>query len=142
VSRIGIALIVAALAMTAAVLPVVAQDDPEPPAVASGVIMLPEGSVLPAGAIVNVELQDTSLADAAAVRISTLSMEAGGTTAPIPFALSLVAGSLEEQGSYTLSIRIEPGEGALLYINDRVTPAIDERGPITDVVAELIVVDA
>jgi len=139
-SRFRIVLALAALAVTLTALPVAAQDDVAAPAVVAGTILLPEGSILPDGAVVNVEIQDTSRADAAAVTISTLSMEAPGASAPIPFALSLLRVALGDQGVYTLSLRIESPDGSLLFINDWVTPAIDESGPITDVVAELVAV--
>lgn len=141
-SKLRTVLALAALAITMTALPVVAQDDAAAPAVVSGTILLPEGAILPDGAVVNVEIQDTSRADAMAVTISTLSMEAPGASAPIPFALSLLPVALPDQGVYTLSLRIDSPDGTLLYINDWVTPAIDESGPITDVVAELIAVDA
>lgn len=139
------ALALALLAMTATVLPAAAQDPaapPIPPAVVGGTIVLPEGAVVPEGAIVTVEIQETSRADAPATRISTLVMAATGATSPIPFVVSLVPTILQDQGVYTLSIRVEAADGTLLYINDTVTPAIDAGGPITDVVAELIAVAA
>ncbi len=139
-SKLRIVLAITTLAVALTALPAAAQDDAAVPAVVSGTILLPEGSILPDGAVVNVEIQDTSRADAAAVTISALSMEAPGATSPIPFALSLLPDALDERGDYTLSLRIESADGTLLYINDWVTPAIDESGPITDVVAELIAV--
>ena len=139
-SKFRIVLAIAALAVALTALPVAAQDDAGAPTVVSGAILLPEGSILPDGTVVNIEIQDTSRADAPAVTISALSMEAPGVTSPIPFALSLLPDALDEQGDYTLSLRIESADGMLLYINDWVTPAIDESGPITDVVAELVAV--
>jgi uncharacterized lipoprotein YbaY len=139
------ALVLATLALAATALPAMAQDPiapPIPPSVVSGTIVLPDVAALPEGAIVIVEIQDTAVADAPATRISSLVMEATGATSPFPFSVSLIPTTLQDQGVYTLSIRVEAADGTLLYINDTVTPAIDSNGPITDVVAKLIAVAA
>jgi uncharacterized lipoprotein YbaY len=139
------ALALAILALSATALPAMAQDPIAPPiprSVVSGTIVLPDVVALPEGAMVIVEIQDTAVADAPATRIATLSMVAAGATSPIPFAVSLIPTTLQDQGDYTLSIRVEAADGTLLYINDTVTPAIDASGPITDVVATLIAVGA
>ena len=65
-----------------------------------------------------------------------------GAPSPFPFSVSLIPTTLQDQGVYTLSIRVEAADGTLLYINDTVTPAIDSNGPTTDVVAKLIAVAA
>jgi putative lipoprotein len=139
-SKFRIVLAIMTLAVVLTALPAAAQDDAAVPAVVSGTILLPEGAILPDGTVINIEIQETSRADTAAVTISALSMEAPGATSPVPFALSMLPEALEEQGDYTLSIRIESPDGTLLYINDWVIRAIDEGGPITDGVAELIAV--
>ena len=139
------ALALAMLALTAAAVPALAQDPiapPIPPSVVAGTIVLPDVAALPEGAVVIVEIQDTSLADAPATRISSLVMEATGATSPFPFSVSFVPTTLQDQGIYTLGIRVEAADGTLLYINDTVTPAIDADGPITDVAATLIAVAA
>jgi uncharacterized lipoprotein YbaY len=140
-SRAILSLVALALMVTASPV-VAADDDTDTPMIVSGLIQLPASAALPDGAIVDVEVQDTALADARAVTISRLSMPASGVTSPIPFALSVLPGALDEMGDYTLRVRVEAADGALLFINDTFTPAIDASGPITDVAVELVAVPA
>jgi uncharacterized lipoprotein YbaY len=144
-SKLRILITLVALALPLTALPAAAQDADMTPMVVSGTISLPDGSALPAGTVVNVAVQDTSLADAAAVRISSLAMEASGATSPIPFALSVLPGTIEALESarpfdITLRVRIDSADGELLFINDTMTPAFGEAGPLTDIVVELIAV--
>ena len=140
-SRAFLSILTLALIVTATPV-LAADDDTVAPIIVSGLILLPSGAVLPEGVTVDVEVQDTALADARAVTISRLSMPASGVTSPIPFALSVLPGALDEMGDYTLRVRVEAADGALLFINDTFTPAIDANGPITDVAVELVAVPA
>jgi putative lipoprotein len=156
-NRFAIALGLAVMALAAPVMTTVAQDESaaapaEPTAtivgtptgdmtatLVAGTIVLPTGALLAPDAMVTVELQDTSRADAAAVTIARLEMVAPGAASTIPFALSFVPGAADPTGRYTLAVRIE-SSGGLAFINDTAIPAFDATGPITDVVANVVAV--
>jgi uncharacterized lipoprotein YbaY len=112
---------------------------PEQGCVVSGVILTPEGSILPSTADVIVEVQDTSLLDVAAVPLGqTIVMITDPTTSEIAFEVECDASMIEENATITLSVRIEAADGKLLYINDTATPVIADGAPSTDVVVNVI----
>ena len=89
--KLRLIIAIAALALPLGALPVGAQDEPAS-SVVKGSIVLPEGSILPDDASVIVSVDDTILADAPAVMLSRLVMEAPGAVSPIPFALTVLPG--------------------------------------------------
>lgn len=85
--------------------------------------LMAEQAELPADAVITVQLQDTSLADAPAVVLGEQSPENPGAF-PIPFAVTYDPEQIQPQNQYTLSARIESRDGALLYTNTEVVPVI------------------
>ena len=145
-SRLRLILLLATLAIPFTALPADAQDTPTS-SVVGGSIVLPEGSILPDGATILVTVDDTSRADAAAVTLSRLEMQAPGASSPIPFALSVLPVALEahpalEPLDITILVRIESADGTLLYINDTAIAAVDAEGPIGDLVVPVVAVES
>ncbi len=137
---------IAALAIPLTALPAGAQDGSDSSLV-TGSIVLPEASVLPDEASIIVSVDDTSLADAAAVMLSRLVMRAPGAESPIPFALTVLPGTYEvipDLGplEITVNVRIETADGTLLYINDTNYMAIDADGPRQDLDVPVVAVEA
>ena len=145
-SRLRLILLLATLAIPFTALPAGAQDTPTSSVVA-GSIVLPEGWILPDDASILVTVDDTSRADAAAVTLSRLVMQAPGASSPIPFALSVLPVALEahpvlEPLDITILVRVESTDGTLLFINDTAIAAVDSEGPIGDLVVPVIAVES
>lgn len=143
--KLSLIIAIAALALPLSALPVGAQDESASSLVA-GSIVLPEGSILPGDASVIVSVDDTILADAPAVMLSRLVMEAPGAVSPIPFALTVLPGTYETDPvlgplEITILVRIEASDGTLLFINDTVFMAIDAEGPKQDLVVPVVAVE-
>lgn len=93
---------------------------------------------LPDDAVVRVELQDVSLADAPTTIIGQQVFVTGGAQVPFPFAVSYPASAIEEGHRYSIAARITDGEGKLLFITDTYVPVITEDNPVSDI--ELVLV--
>ncbi len=77
---------------------------------------------LPKDAIVKVELQDISLADAPAITLAKQQITPHGKQVPIPFKLTAKRSVFIPNMRYTISVRIENAAGALLWITDAIYP--------------------
>jgi putative lipoprotein len=106
----------------------------------TGEIVLPDGATVPDSATINVQVQDTSKADAAAVTIGEQVIEGNGQQGTIPFAVSYDPSDIDDRFEYSMRVRIEDENGSLLFINDTFTPVITRGAPTTEVVVEVIAV--
>ena len=81
------------------------------------------------GSTTTISLQDTSLADAAAVTIKQMQVE---NVFALPFAFEMeIPNNLSPHNTYTLSVRISKGVN-LLYINDQhIQVDVSSKSPIT-----------
>jgi putative lipoprotein len=95
---------------------------------------------LPDDAVVTVQIQDTSLADAPAVVVGEQVIETGGQQVPIAFEVAYNPDDIQEAKTYTMSARIEDSAGTLLFINDTSIPVITAGNPTQDV--EIVTVPA
>ncbi|MEN8114658.1 MAG: YbaY family lipoprotein [Actinomycetota bacterium] len=120
-----------------AVLPVGVSACSGDDAMVTGTVMKLDRSALPPDAVVKIELQDISKADAAATVLSSQEIELGGNQLPVPFELSYSEGDIDDRFTYAVMVRIEAG-GSLLYINDTVFPVITGGNPTENV--EVVVV--
>jgi len=85
------------------------------PATVKGTINTQDQADLPAGAIVNVQLQDTSRADAPAVVLGEQVIQ-NPEQFPIPFEIEYDPAQIDERSVYSMRVRIEV-EGKLIFIN-------------------------
>ena len=143
-SKLRLIVAIAALAIPLTALSVSAQEGQEPSLV-TGSIVLPEGAALPDDATVLVSVDDTSRADAPAITLSRLEMQAPGAGSPLAFALSVLPVALEAHPvlgplDITITVRIESADGSLLYINDTAIAAVDADGPLQGIVVPVIAV--
>jgi len=85
------------------------------PAIVKGTINTQDQAELPAGAIVNVQLQDTSRADAPAIVLGEQVIQ-DPEQFPIPFEIEYDPAQIDERNVYSMRVRIEV-EGKLIFIN-------------------------
>jgi putative lipoprotein len=104
----------------------------------TGTVTYRQRIALPPTAVVIVQLQDVSKADAPAEVIGEQVIKTEGKQVPIPFAVPYDPGKIQENHRYSLQARIEDGAGKLLFINDTSIPVITGGSPTQDV--EVIVV--
>lgn len=104
----------------------------------TGTIVLPEGATVPEGATINVQIQDTSKADAPAETIGQQTIEGPGQEGSIPFAVDYNPDDIDSRFQYTMSVRIEDGQGGLLFINDTAIPVITNGNPTSGVTVPVI----
>jgi putative lipoprotein len=100
--------------------------------VITGTVAYRNRSALPSTAVVEVTLQDISLADAPAKVISTQRIEAGGRQPPFPYELSYDPAQIDPRNTYSVGARITDGN-TLLFINDTVYPVLTRGAPMTGV---------
>ena len=87
---------------------------------------------LPDDAVVSVQIYNAQLADATEV-LGEQVIETGGQQVPIPYEVAYNPEDINENMMYSVSARIEDGEGNLLFISDTVTPVITNGNPTEDV---------
>lgn len=107
-------------------------------ATVTGTVTYLQRIALPPDAVVIVQIEDVSRADAPAEVIGEQVIRTGGQQVPIPFEVPYDADQIEENRSYSLRVRIEDGAGSLLFINDTSMPVITQGNPTRDI--EVIVV--
>jgi putative lipoprotein len=106
----------------------------------TGTIVLPEGATVPEGATINVQIQDTSKADAPAEMIGQQTIEGSGQEGAISFAVDYNPDDIDSRFQYTMSVRVEDGQGGLLFINDTAIPVITNDNPTSGVTVPVIAV--
>ena len=82
------------------------QNTVELAGVLTGTVTYLQRIALPAGSVINVELQDVSRADAAAAVLATQTITTTGENVPIAFALTYDPGQIEERFTYAVRARI------------------------------------
>jgi putative lipoprotein len=82
--------------------------------------------------VIEVTLQDISLADAPAKVISTQKIEAGGKQPPFAYELKYDPAQIDPKNTYSISARIAEGN-TLLFISDTIYPVLTRGAPMTGV---------
>jgi len=88
---------------------------------------------LPPDAVVTVQIQDISKADAQAEVIGEQIIQTDGKQVPIPFEVAYDPKDFDERFTYSIFAKITDGEGKLLFITDTVIPVITKGNPTSDV---------
>jgi len=104
----------------------------------SGTITYLQRIALPDDAVITVQIQDTSLADAPATVMGEQVIQTEGKQVPFDFAVAYDAEAIQDNHTYTMSVRVTDGAGKLLFINDTAIPVITRDNPTQDV--EIVVV--
>lgn len=102
---------------------------PQPRATLAGEVYYLQRIALPPEAVLDVSLQDVSLADAPAVELGKQSGPTEGRQVPLPFSLTYNPNQLKAGHRYAVSARIEVG-GKLLWINtEQHSVTLDGQAP-------------
>jgi putative lipoprotein len=88
---------------------------------------------LPPDAVVQVQLQDTSRADAPAVVLGEQVIEPMGRQVPIPFSIVYDPAAINPRGRYTVRARIESAAGDLIWTSTQAYPVITGGNPTSDI---------
>jgi putative lipoprotein len=104
----------------------------------TGTVTYRERIALPDEAVVIVQIQDVSLMDARARVMGEQTIHPGGRQVPFSYAVPYAEDEIDERHTYSMSARIEDGEGNLLLISDTAVPVITQGNPTKDV--EVVVV--
>lgn len=107
----------------------------------TGTVVYRQRIALPPEAIMTVQIQDVSLADAPAIVIGELVIDEPGQV-PIPYAVEYRYRDVEDSHRYAMQARIEDSEGNLLFINDTSFPVLTQGFPSEDVEIEVVPVGA
>jgi putative lipoprotein len=110
----------------------VASSGTSSPSVITGTVTYRNRVALPPTAVIEVTLQDISLADAPAKVISTQQIEAGGQQAPFAYELAYDPAQIDPRNTYSVSARITEGN-ELLFISDTAYLVLTRGAPLTDV---------
>lgn len=78
------------------------------------------------------------MADATATTIGEQTIEGEGQGSPISFAVPYDPSDIQDNHTYSMRVRIEDGDGSLLFINDTHIPVITNGAPTEDVVVPVI----
>jgi putative lipoprotein len=77
-----------------------------------------------------VQLQDTSLADAPATVMGEFVLAMSGRQVPLPFEVTYNAADIIPNHTYSLSVRITDGQGNLLFVNTQAYNVLTNGNPI------------
>jgi len=104
----------------------------------TGTVTYRQRIALPDDAVVKVQIQDVSKADAAATVMGEQIIQTQGRQVPVPYEVTYHQSEIDDRFSYSMSARIEDGSGKLLFISDTHTPVITRENLTKDV--EIVVV--
>lgn len=101
-------------------------------AAVSGMVTYRERIALTPEAVVRVQIEDSSRADAPAIVIGEQVIESPGQV-PIAFSVEYDPAAIDPTHRYTLRVRITDGDGTLLFINTESYPVITSGSPGRDI---------
>lgn len=99
----------------------------------TGTVTYLERMALAPDAVITVQLQDVSAADAAATVLAEQRIVAEGRQVPIAFELPIDPAAIQPANAYSVSARIEDGGGKLLFISDTIVPVLTAGAPSANV---------
>ena len=85
----------------------------------------PQRFALPANALLEVRLEDTSRADAAAVTVAKITLPAAGQPLPIPFRIDFEAAAVDPTHRYSVRALVTSG-GRLIYMSPAAHPVLTQ----------------
>jgi putative lipoprotein len=101
----------------------------------TGTVNFLQRFALPADALLEVRLEDTTRADAAATTIARTAIAAAGTPAPIPFRIEFDPAAIDTAHRYSIRATIASG-GRVLYASARAHPVLTQ-GAGNDIAIEV-----
>ena len=106
----------------------VSPEPARPLATLTGQVTYRERIALPPAAVIEVKLQDVSLADAPAKLIAVQTIQAAGKQVPIPYVLEYDPARIDPRMRYAVSARITEN-GKLTWISTTVNPVLTGGAP-------------
>jgi putative lipoprotein len=108
------------------------------PGTLSGTVSYLSRMALPASAIIEVKLQDVSLADAAAKVIAKEEIPMGERQVPVPFELKFDAAKIDPKRTYSVTASILV-DGQLRFMSDKAYPVLTRGNPAhVEVIVKLL----
>jgi putative lipoprotein len=108
------------------------------PGTLSGTVSYLSRMALPASAIIEVKLQDVSLADAAAKVIATEEIPMGERQVPVPFELKFDAAKIDPKRTHSVTASILV-DGQLRFMSDKAYPVLTRGNPAhVEVIVKLL----
>ncbi len=98
----------------------------------AGSVVLPEGTQAPAGATLEVRLEDVSRMDAPAEVLGRVDLPGEGP-GPFAFTVPYEPDDVDERMAYSLRARVEDASGKLLFVNTSAVPVLTRQAPSVDV---------
>lgn len=102
-------------------------------AVVTGTVSYRERAALPPDSVLTVRLQDVSRQDVPAVLLGEQIYTTEGKQVPLPFEVHYNPANIDERFTYSISARIEDGDGILRFISDTSNPVITRGWPAENV---------
>lgn len=99
----------------------------------TGTVTYRQRIALPPDAVVRVQLQDTSRADAPAATLGEQVIETMGRQVPFSFSIPYDSAAINPSGRYTVRARIESPTGQLLWTSTQAYPVITGGNPTSDI---------
>lgn len=99
----------------------------------TGTVIYRERIMLAPDSVLTVRLQDVSRQDVPAVVIGEQIYATEGKQVPLPFEVLYNPANIDERFTYSISARIEDGDGILRFISDTSNPVITRDSPTEDV---------
>lgn len=94
----------------------------------SGTVTYLQRMALPPNAVIQVQLQDVSLADAPAKVVAEQSINLGQRQVPVPFTINYDAAKIDPKHTYSVSARITV-DGKLYFLSDKSYPVLTAGKP-------------
>lgn len=104
----------------------------------TGTLTYRERMALPPDAVVRVQIEDVSIADAPSQQIGEQVFTTDGRQVPFSFSVSYPESAIDERRRYSVSARITDGQGRLLFITDTIVPVITDGNPTSDIELRLV----
>jgi putative lipoprotein len=101
-------------------------------ATVTGTVTYRERVMLPPDSVLIVRLQDISRQDVPARILGEQIYKTQGKQAPLPFEVSYNPDNIDERFTYSISARLEDGNGILRFISDTTNPVITRGNPTED----------
>jgi putative lipoprotein len=102
-------------------------------AVVTGSVTHLQRIALPPDAVVSARIEDLSKMDVPAEIIGEQIIKTNGAQVPIHFEVPYDPDQIDERYTYSLRVRIEGGNGKLLFINDTSVPMTTRDNPTKDI---------
>jgi putative lipoprotein len=107
----------------------------------TGIIDHPHRMVLPSGSVINVLLMDTTKAGSPGKKIAEEVIKSEGEEIPMPFVVVYDPGRINEEHTYSITVKVLDEAGKLVYTNQDSVPVITLGNPTQHIDVPVTLVD-